>query len=87
MRSSTLQAEHFGPFHNSDYNLQPGMTQTMVYSPTDKGLCYMTDQQQVSHQYDINTGKKQTKELTVQTSNQLVYSIQKASNQLVITCH
>ena len=23
MRSSTLQPEHFGPFNNSDYDLQP----------------------------------------------------------------
>ena len=38
------------------------MTHTMVYSPTDKGPCYMTDKQQVTHRYDINTGKK---ELTV----------------------
>ena len=65
MRSSKLQPEHFGPFHDSNYELQLGMTQTMVYSPTDKGPCYMTPEQHVTHRYDIDTGKERTKELTV----------------------
>ena len=29
MRSSLLSNEHFGPFHNTSYNLQPGMYQSM----------------------------------------------------------
>ena len=65
MRTFTLEPVHFGPFHNSNYDLQPGMQQSMIFSPTDKGPCYMTDEQQVFHRNDINTGKSRTKDLTV----------------------
>ena len=41
LRMSMLKPEHFGPFHNSNYDLQPGMKQSMNFRPTDKGPCYI----------------------------------------------
>ena len=65
MRCSELSSIHFGPFHNSEYLLQPGMKQSMVFSPNDAGPCYMSDTQREQHRYDIKTGKTREKDLTV----------------------
>ena len=64
MRCSKLTSDHLGQFHNSKYPLQPGMKQSMIFSPTDDGPCYMSDSQKQQHRYDIKT-KKCKKDLTI----------------------
>ena len=49
MRYSNLTSDHFGLFHNSEYPLQPGMEQSMVFSPTDDDPCYMSYSQKEQH--------------------------------------
>ena len=59
MRSSELSTEHFGPYHNSSYNLQPGNTQHMQYQSTEEvGPCYMSMEERKQKKYDQTVGVK-----------------------------
>ena len=64
MRSSTLSSAHFGPFHSFSNSLQPGDTQSMIYSADDQGPCYLTQLEQNKQRLDINSGKRKKRELT-----------------------
>ena len=63
MRSSKLTINEFSPFHNFDFNLQPGMTQNMQYSDNDNGPCYMTVDERGKRKLDKQLGgtKEKTK--------------------------
>ena len=56
MRSSKLTANEFGPFHNFNYNLQPGLTQHMQYTEEDDGPCYMTIDEKENRKLDEQLG-------------------------------
>ena len=58
MRSSLLSNEHFGPFHNTSYNLQPGMFQSMQYQEGDIGPCYLTEIERIVKMNDKTIGTK-----------------------------
>ena len=59
MRDSILSSSEFGPFHSASIStLQPGHSQSMVFSSIDSGPCYMTKSEIESNRLDKNTGKK-----------------------------
>lgn len=63
MRDSVLTADEFGPFHNSTYTLQPGMTQSMQFKDSDIGPCYMSVEERQKQKLDIHSGKTRDKDL------------------------
>ena len=60
MHASKLHDSDFGPFHTPTYHLQPGMKQSMTFSDTDAGLCYMLTCEQIERRFDIENGSKVT---------------------------
>jgi hypothetical protein len=61
MRDSKLTSKCFGPYHSTDYELQPNSIQKMVFSDSDVGPFYMGDKERESNKLDIRTGKKRKK--------------------------
>ena len=58
MRESKLNDDElFGPYHSPSDPLQPGMTQSMQFQSTDIGPCYLSIDERVKQQYDINSGE------------------------------
>ena len=64
MRNSTLSQNKFGPFHNNQYTLQPGMSQSMQFSATDVGPCYLSEEKRRELRYDKVLPTKKKIELT-----------------------
>ena len=62
MRNSLLNEKtYFGPYHNSEYTLQPGMHQTMQFNTDDTGPCYLTEEERLVQRLDRDSGVKKTK--------------------------
>ena len=73
--SEPLENKHFGPYHTSNYKLQPGSIQSMQFEQGDEGPCYMDDSERLLRMYDIDTGKTSERELT---KSDLIISLQNA---------
>ena len=64
MRNSELNFSHVGPFHSVTYILQPGNHQSMVFSKSDPGPCYLTVQEREKQHLDDLSGKRRKREFT-----------------------
>ena len=58
MRSSLLTSDHFGPYHNASFPLQPGMLQHMQYQSNDPGPCYLSAEKKEQQKFDKRDGQK-----------------------------
>ena len=63
MRDSVLTSDEFGPFHDKNYHLQPGMKQSMQYTPSDSGPCYFSERERIERRLDISLEKLVEKKL------------------------
>jgi hypothetical protein len=61
--SINLNANCFGKYHDETYNLQPGMTQSMVFEDNDSGPFYMNKEERERRKSDIKTGKFTTRNI------------------------
>ena len=64
MRGSKLTPAEFGPFHTDQYTLQPGMVQSMQFSVSDEGPCYLFLEQRRQLRYDRVIAEMKQVELT-----------------------
>ena len=65
MRSSKISADLLGPFHTTESLLQPGMNQSMVFSESDAGPCYLSNTQRVDQCHDRVTNQIVERELRI----------------------
>ena len=65
MRSSKITPDLLGPFHTAESPLQPGMYQSMVFSESDAGPCYLSDTQRVNQRFDRVTNQTLERELRI----------------------
>ena len=66
MRHTLIRSPNqLGPYHNSSYDLQIGMHQSLQFSENDQGPCYLNEIERNKQRYDRDTGKMRTRELTV----------------------
>ena len=75
MRESKLTKNEFGPFHDHTYTLQPGMDQSMQFTPSHEGPCYLSVQEQIERRLDQYCGETKQKTLT---KSQLVEKLKEA---------
>ena len=64
MRSSKLTHQEFGPFHTSDSKLQPNDIQSMQFSESDPGPCYLSEQERIEQRLDMHLDKQKKRDLT-----------------------
>ena len=57
MPNPVITPDLLGPYHNSEYPLQPGSVQSMQFKSTDTGPCYMTKEEREARRYDVDTGE------------------------------
>ena len=63
MRSTTLTSNLLGPFHSTSTNLQVGTIQSLQFSHSDPGPCYLSPADRISFKFDRDTGRIRTKDL------------------------
>lgn len=64
MRCSKLTHNKFGPFHTPDSILQPDDIQSMQFSESNPGPCYLSAQERIEQILDMHLGKYKKRGLT-----------------------
>ena len=65
MRDSELiDSTYFGPYHDETFKLQIGDVQSMTFSDTDDGPCYLNHSNRIKYKYDVDSGKTRERDIT-----------------------